>query len=545
MVVVGHDRHVEGARQPADQAVGADGGSTRERQRGLAHCEHEGLHVPRACQTDTGSKVAAVESRIRGGGVLAGMSWAAAGNLVGQVAWFGSLLVLCALLPPRSLGVVAIGMVIANASNLLQDAGTRGAIVTSEHLTETFVRRAVVRNVGTGLALTAACALLARPISDHFASGQTPGVLVVLVLTVAIRAFSIVPLAVLQRTLHFREHAAVNAASMGLGSVVAVVAAALGAGVWALVLRQLVYSTALPLGAWAAARRPLRAELERSRGGDVVAPARGSWFLVLAVMDFVAFNSDSVIVGNVSGAARLGLYSLAFTLAFAPLTQFSWQIGRVLFGAAAGDDPAAVKRRTLRSMTASGLLLVPAVPAAFALAPVLLPRLLGEEWRGMVVPFEILLCVGVGHAVVNVVGESLSGAGGIAFRARVHCFWAAATVVALVILVRADDIRGAAIAHAVVFVPLATAYLVPGARMLGIGGSELGRALRGVGVTLVVQAAVTAVVLGALNALDASPVLAAAVAAAAGLLAAVVVLRRAEPLAAAVVSRLRPGGSTA
>src|SRR3954453_7998897 len=169
---------------------------------GLRPANTRGSTSRRACQTDTGSKVAPVESRIRGGGVLAGMSWAAAGNLVGEVAWFGSLLVLGALLPPRSFGVVAIGMVIDNASNLLQDAGTRGAIVTSEHLTDAFIRRALVRNVGTGLALTAVCALLARPISDHFASGQTPGVLVVLVLTVAIRAFSIVPLAVLQRTLH-------------------------------------------------------------------------------------------------------------------------------------------------------------------------------------------------------------------------------------------------------------------------------------------------------------------------------------------------------
>ncbi len=59
-------------------------------------------------------------------------------------------------------------------------------------------------------------------------------------------------------------------------------------------------------------------------------------FFMLAFTDFVALNSDFLVVGHLDGGRpSLGLYSLAFTLAFAPVTQVSWQVGRVLFPAAA------------------------------------------------------------------------------------------------------------------------------------------------------------------------------------------------------------------
>ena len=459
--------------------------------------------------------------------MLTGMSWATAGNLVGQAAWFGSLIVLGALLPPSAFGVVAVGLVIANASNLLQDAGTRGSVVTSRSLTRAWVGRTVARNVGTGLAIAALTAALAGPIADVFAGGRDPEVIAVLVLSIAIRAFSIVPLAVLQRTMHFREHAAVNAGAMVGAAALAVAAAAADAGVWALVVRQVAFSLLLAAGAWRAARAPLAAELERAAGEPDQAPARGRPFLALAVADFVAFNVDTAIVGGLAGAGQLGLYSLAFTLAFAPLTQFSWQIGRVLFGAAAADDASATAKRTLRALAGSAVLLLPVLPPAVALAPVAIPELLGAEWEGMVAPFQVLLCVGVVHGVVNVIGESLSGTGGIGFRARVHVAWATAMVLAVAVLVDAEGIRGAAWAHALVTVPLAAAYLGPGARRLGTSPREVWHALRGVVGAVALQAAATAATAALLG--DAPDAIAAGAGAAAGIAVLALALPRLAP----------------
>jgi O-antigen/teichoic acid export membrane protein len=116
---------------------------------------------------------------------------------------------------------------------------------------------------------------------------------------------------------------------------------------------------------------------------------------------------------------------------------------------------------------------------------------MGQEWAGMIGPLRILVVVGVAHAIVNVIGESLSGTGHIGFRARVNIVWMVGMVGALVVLVQADGIRGAALAHLALYVPVTIAYATTGMRLLGSEPRGLGTALRGVGLVVGLQTAVT------------------------------------------------------
>ena len=142
----------------------------------------------------------------------------------------------------------------------------------------------------------------------------------------------------------------------------------------------------------------------------------------------------------------------------------------------------------------------------------------------MVTPFQLLLVVGIGQAIVNCVGETLSGAGQIAFRAKVNVVWCAATLVALLVLVTVDGIRGAALAHLIVFVPYAAVYATAGARRAGTTPSELWLAVRPVVMAVGCQAAVTAAVALALRGTGED--LAACAGALAGLLVVAVLLAR-------------------
>ena len=109
----------------------------------------------------------------------------------------------------------------------------------------------------------------------------------------------------------------------------------------------------------------------------------------------------------------------------------------------------------------------------------------------MVAPFQILLVVGVGQAMVGMIGESLSGTGNIGWRARVNAVWAAGMVGALIVLVSEDGIRGAAWAHAALFVPLALAYGTLGARKIGLDGGRVVSAVVPLVVPFAVQCLVT------------------------------------------------------
>lgn len=399
------------------------------------------------------------------------ISWAGVGHLVAKVSWFGSLLVLAALLPPAAFGLVSAATVVIHTASLLVGTGTKGALVTSERVTVERLRYSLALTIGMGTVVTIAVAALAGPIVRSVLSDGDPEVLRWLVISVGLHALGIVPYAMLDKHMQFKRLAGIMALGSITSAAIGIVAAVLGAGVWALVIRQLLGATIDTILVWTFARRfmpPARELLGRFERPRRERDDQGWWFFLLSVTSLVALSSDYVVVGRVAGAAELGLYSIAFALGFAPLTQLSWSLGAVLMPAAAATkDLGVLARRTERALQAMGLILLPLVAPALVLAPWLLPLALGERWEGGVLPFQILFPIGVAHAMLNMIGESLSGSGNIKLHTQMHILWAVIIIPALVVLVTLEGIVGAALAHLVVLVPVAAGYLLLGARRLG------------------------------------------------------------------------------
>ncbi len=447
--------------------------------------------------------------------VAQGVSWKGLGQAVGESTWYGSLVLLAAMLPPRAFGIVAVGLVIVGVTRLLMESGTGGGIIISKHLTGTELRDFVARNFAIGSGCTVVLALLSGPIAETFAGGADPTVLRVMLLSVPIAALGIVPIALLDKTLRFKRRAQVTVVAAVGSSLAALAVAVAGGGVWALVTRQVLNQGLLTTLAWISVRNAWPQAGGR-RPGPRIPRTGGVWFLLIAASNFAAFSLDNLIVGSLVGVAQLGLYALAFTLAFAPLTRVSWAVGGVLFPAlAATRDEEQVRRRTLKSMRLMALLLLPWVPAAVALAPVLIPGVLGEKWSGMVVPFQLMIIAGVAHGVLNVLAETFAGTGNARFRARVDVLWALGTLAAVVALTATHGIRGAAVAHLLMFTVLAGAYVALGLHRLGLSPRRLFGSLRGILLCVGGQSVIGAMVAAGLAVLgtpDAGVALGAAVA---------------------------------
>jgi O-antigen/teichoic acid export membrane protein len=413
------------------------------------------------------------------GVVVHGVSWVALGHVVGQLSWFGSLFLVAALLPPDAFGSVAIAMVMVQVAWLIVGSGTRGSFITSgSSLTRAQIDRAIALNVGTGMAAGLALAALAGPLVSALSPGANVDVMRVLALSICLYGLSIVPLALLQKAMRFKAHAGAHAGAAILASAASCLAAALGAGVWALVIRQVLFQALLAGFAWIGARQLLPHSLPGERLLRATRPPGAPWFFGLTVIGFLALNVDYLVVGHYTDVRQLGLYSLAFTVAFAPVTQFAWQVGKVLLPAAARTETlASVGARATKAVQVSTLLMLPAVPPVIALAPELLPGLLGTEWEPMVLPFQILLVAGVAQALLAILREFLLGSGSVAFCVRVDAFWLVAMVVGLFLIVPLDGIEGAALTHLALLVPLAVAYGTAGARRIGLSWRSLCRPL--------------------------------------------------------------------
>lgn len=409
-----------------------------------------------------------------------GLSWKGLAQVVGELSWYGALVILAGLLAPSAFGTVAVALVLVAVTRLLMESGTGGGIIVSQSLTGTDLRALLLRNLMISSSVTAGLMLLAPVIVDTFAEGSNPAVLRVMLLSVMLAAVGIVPTALLDKTLRFKARSRLTIVAAVASSAAAVAVAVAGGGVWALVTRQLVNQGLItclalvavrdvwPPGSWRRSVRPV------PRTG-------GAWFLLMAAASFVAYTLDSLIVGSLVDLDQLGLYSMAITLAFAPLTRVSWVIGGILFPAiAATKDRDQVRRLLLTSTRLMALILCPLVPVAVVLAPVLIPTVLGDRWTGMVRPFQILLIVGVAHAVLNVLGETFSGSGQARFRAQIDAWWAVGTVAAVVVLTSRYGIEGAAVAHLLLFAALAVAYLTAGLRRIGLSPTRFFAALGGV-----------------------------------------------------------------
>ncbi len=320
-------------------------------------------------------------------------------------------------------------------------------------------------------------------------------------------------------------------------SVAAIVAGVLGAGVWALVLRQVLASLMEATLAWVVARRYLPG-FRQLIAGHGARPKKGRaayrrWFLLVSLFSLAAMSADYIVIAGLAGPTELGLYAIAFALSFAPLTHLSWWLGGVLLPAAAATpDLDLLAQRTLRALRVISLVLLPLVVPALVLAPWLLPLVLGERWTASVVVFQILCPVGVAHAVLNLVGESLGGSGKVKLHAQLLALWTVLIVSALLVSVPAHGIRGAAIAHALVLVPVAAGYLLLGARRLGLPTLGLVRGLVGIAPLVLVQLAVTLAVVWMLAGAGAPDAIArvAGVAMGAAVVVAVLLLHRSGPL---------------
>lgn len=420
------------------------------------------------------------------------MSWLGGGQLAGQLWWYGSLLALGALLAPSDFGTVAAGLVAVQIAQFLMDSGTRGSLIVASHLSRDLVVRALAFNVGVGVALTAAMAAFAPRFVDAFATGGNAGAIRLLALSIVLSSFAPVPMALLQRRLDFKRQAAILGAASTFAGALSIAAALAGAGVWALALRQVLYQLVIACASWWSVRRALPARRD-AQERSAVRQKQAFWFFVVSLSQFLAFNVDYLIVGSLIDATALGLYSLAFTIAFSPVSQVSSQIAKVVFPAmAATSDPELVARRALKATRLLTLVLAPLLPPAIALAPSVLPALFGAEWRSMVLPFQLLLVAGVGQALLSVIQESLSGTGRVSFFAITSAVWLVAMVPALLLLVDLDGIRGAALAHVALLVPLGAWYAGAGARRIGLSAKRLAVGLRGILGAVAGQAVVTA-----------------------------------------------------
>jgi O-antigen/teichoic acid export membrane protein len=301
------------------------------------------------------------------------------GYLIVIISFIGNL-ALARILLPQDFGTYALAHAVLSFIFMLAGFGSQEAIVQNRDRAEdALIPTAFWISFALALALAMCGSLVALLVADLY---PAPVPLFILVLSWVhfVGGVANTYSAVLNREMAFRHIAALRFSTTLMSFVVAAIAAALGAGAWALIVRDAVHSILGLLGYIRASRYQLAFAFDWGSASWIW---KFGWRMMISRISEVIFGQlDNWVVGTLMGSQTLGHYSLAYRLNLLghQLTQSAIQ--PVLFSTFAHlqDSPERIQRgfnRVMYWLTRSSLLLTIGV---LVVGQSLVTVVYGQQW---------------------------------------------------------------------------------------------------------------------------------------------------------------------
>jgi O-antigen/teichoic acid export membrane protein len=321
-----------------------------------------------------------------------GISWKLVGQVAIQVTRLLTVVVLARFLTPGDYGTAAIAIALAMFAPTVADMGIGSALVQAEAAPERVRATAFWASIGCGIGLFALAAAAAQPIAQFMGEAQVAEMVVAGGLTFAIYSVGSTSQAVFMREMRFRSIELRNWLALLGGGVIAVVAAANGAGPWALALQQIGFITIFAAALWwRAGWRPTLSfsrSAFRQLGSFAIRIAGGRWARLIELLVL------SVLIGRLAGVPELGAWTFAMSMVILPLTLIAIPTAEVLFSAFSRlrDEPARTSALWLDSIGYLAAVLLPLLLGLVIVSPDLIPTVFGARWEVSVGVLQIL-CV--------------------------------------------------------------------------------------------------------------------------------------------------------
>jgi O-antigen/teichoic acid export membrane protein len=313
--------------------------------------------------------------------VVRGVGFAGAGYLGTQILIVTAYLVLARLITPTEMGVFAAGSLVMLGA-LVAEGGMQAAVIQRRDRLDEAAATAVVATFAAGIVFALATLALSPLVGLLFHSREIGLVAAALSGWIFFREVAVVPEALLQRRFSFLRRLVTEPAAVVAFGAVAIVGAANGLGVWALVAGTYAQIVTQAAGAWLLVGwRPNLRLASFALWRELVRYGRHITAGDLARN--VTAEIPTVFIGRLLGAGPLGQFQYAYRIAQRPLFAIVSSVSYVVFPAFAriADDPERFEHAFLRTVR---WLSVVAFPVSLILVPLGEPAvvvLFGERWR--------------------------------------------------------------------------------------------------------------------------------------------------------------------
>lgn len=302
----------------------------------------------------------------------------------------GSTIALARLLEPKDFGLIAMVTAVTGAYELFTSAGLSIATIQRATISDQQISTLFWINALVGVVLAALCLGTAPLLVAAYGEPRLFWVTTAMGAGFIFTCAGVQHVAIMHRHLQYGVLSIVESAALATGIVVAIVAAKMGAGYWALVAMAIVPPMVITTCAWlyvgwipnAPAWHPGTFELLKF-GGTVT---------LNTLIVHIAFNLDKVLVGRLWGAEVLGLYGRAYALVNFGSGSLHSAVGPVVFAALSRmqDDPIRRQAYFLKGYTLVNSITIPGTLFCALYADELINVLLGPQWHGAVQIFRLL-----------------------------------------------------------------------------------------------------------------------------------------------------------
>jgi O-antigen/teichoic acid export membrane protein len=289
--------------------------------------------------------------------VLRAGAWTLVGHFASQMLRLGSNLIMTRLLVPEMFGIMALATVILVGLQLLSDLGLRLNIVQSGRgndpvflntiWTVQIIRGAIISlvAVGVAVALHFATGTSWMPPASVYAEPVLPYLIAVLSLNALISGFESTKLATASRDLVLGKLTMIDLICQVAALIFMLAWVLIDRSIWALAVGSLVASLLRVV-----LSNVLLAGPRNHLHWDPVAFQEilrfGKWIFAMSIFGFLAANGDRLILGGLTDAKTLGMYSIAFFMVSALREVFSkliQNVGFPAFSEVARERPALMK----------------------------------------------------------------------------------------------------------------------------------------------------------------------------------------------------------
>ena len=289
-------------------------------------------------------------------------------------------IIMARLLTPTDYGLIGMLGIFLAVANSLIDSGFSQALIQKQNRTDIDNSTVLYFNIIVGIVLYFLLFLLAPIIASFYKEPLLTPLTRVIGLSLIINSFSVVQKALFTIRVDFKTQTKASLSASIVSGIIGIIAAYKGAGVWALVIQQLISYTLNVILLWIYGNwKPL---LVFSKDSFRSLFSYGSKLLLSSLINTLWTNIYSIVIGKVFSAASLGYYSRAYSFSELPSSSLTSVMQRVTFPimCEVQDDRERFVSIFRRFMRISAYIIFPIMMFIAGVSKPMIIVLLGERW---------------------------------------------------------------------------------------------------------------------------------------------------------------------